>query len=166
MHTVRNVHSRCFSLLLLRALCIFSISLQSHFCASGFFGAPVSVTGAGGAGVAGSLLPGDSAPGVCQLALSVVDIHARVLRVVSNNNNNNNNNKASISSVPLFASHLWKWTQAGSPSQELPSVGGGDDCVLLGGMSSSRSPRPLPRTPTTQLHGDRLWQGPGERRAS
>ena len=33
--------------------------------------------------------------------------------------------------------------------------------MLLGGMSSSRSPRPLPRSPTTQLHGDRLWQGPG-----
>ena len=39
MHTVRSVHSRCFSLFFLRALCIFSISLQSHFCASGFFGA-------------------------------------------------------------------------------------------------------------------------------
>ena len=38
-------------------------------------------------------------------------------------------------------------------------MGGG--CVLLGGMSSSRSPRPLPRARTTQLHGDRRWQGPG-----
>ena len=60
----------------------------------------------------------------------------------------------------LFASPV-KWTPAGSPVQELLSVGEGDDCVLLGGMSRSRSPRPLPRTPTTQLHGDRLWQGPG-----
>ena len=32
----------------------------------GIFGVPVSVTGAGGAGVAGSLLPGDLAPGLCQ----------------------------------------------------------------------------------------------------
>ena len=57
--------------------------------------------------------------------------------------------------------HLSRWTSVGSPSQELPSGEEGDDCVLLGGMSSSRSPRPLPRSPTTQLHGDRLWQGPG-----
>ena len=33
--------------------------------------------------------------------------------------------------------------------------------MLLGGMSSSRSPWPLPRIRTTQLHGDRRWQGPG-----
>ena len=32
--------------------------------------------------------------------------------------------------------------------------------MLLGDTSSSRSPRPLPRTRTTQLHGDRRWQGP------
>ena len=38
----------------------------------------------------------------------------------------------------------------------------GDDCVLHGGMSSSRSPRPLPCLRTTQLHGDRRRQGPGE----
>ena len=37
-----------------------------------FFGAPVSVTGAWGAGVAGSLLPGDSAPGSCQLVTMVL----------------------------------------------------------------------------------------------
>ena len=34
------------------------------------------------------------------------------------------------------------------------AVGEGDDCVLLGGMSSSRSPRPLPRKRTTQLKTD------------
>ena len=36
------------------------IMRAAWFCR--FFGAPVSVTGAGGAGVAGSSLPGDSAP--------------------------------------------------------------------------------------------------------
>ena len=35
----------------------------------GIFGAPVSDTGAGVAGVAGSLLPGDSAPGLCKFIL-------------------------------------------------------------------------------------------------
>ena len=72
--------------------------------------------------------------------------------------------QASDSSVPtLFCcvTFVARWTLAGSPSQELPSDVEGADCVLLGGMSSSRSPRPLPRTPTTQLHGDRRWQGPG-----
>ena len=33
--------------------------------------------------------------------------------------------------------------------------------MLLAGISSSRLPRPLPRIRTTQLHGDRRWQGPG-----
>ena len=33
--------------------------------------------------------------------------------------------------------------------------------MLLGGTSSSRSPRPLPFFRTTQLHGDRRRQGPG-----
>ena len=46
-------------------------------------------------------------------------------------------------------------------SREPHSGEEGDNCVLLGGMSSSRSPRPLPRTRTTQLHGDREWPGPG-----
>ena len=53
-----------------------------------------------------------------------------------------------------------KWTLAGSPGPELPSGGEGDDCVLPGGTNSSRPPRPLPRFRTTQLRGDRRWQGP------
>ena len=61
----------------------------------------------------------------------------------------------------LLLRHLSRWTPAGSPVQELHRVGEGDDCVLLGGMSSSRSPRPLPRLRTNRLHGDRRWQGPG-----
>ena len=72
--------------------------------------------------------------------------------------------QASDSSVPTpfcCVTFVARWTLAGSPGLELPSVGEGDDCVLLGGMSSSRSPTPLPRTRTTQLHGDRRWQGPG-----
>ena len=74
----------------------------------------------------------------------------------NNNNNNNSNNKVSISSVPtVLLRQLWKWTLAGSPWQELHSGGEGDDCVLLGGMSSSWSPRPWPRLPTTQLYGDK-----------
>ena len=62
----------------------------------------------------------------------------------------------SISSVPtVLLRQLWKWTLAGSPWQELHSGGEGDDCVLLGGMSSSWSPRPWPRLPTTQPYGDK-----------
>ena len=62
----------------------------------------------------------------------------------------------------FFVRHLLRDVHfAGSPRGVLPSVGDGDDRVLLGGMSSSRSRRPLPRFRTTQLHGDRRWQGPG-----
>ena len=39
----------------------------------------------------------------------------------------------------------------------------GDDCVLLGGISTSRSPRPWPRVPTTQPYGDRRRPGPVRR---
>ena len=92
MHTVRSVHSRCFSYLrlhleictlFLRPLCIFSIFPQSKFCASRIFG-PSSThscecSRAGGAGVPGSLLPGDSAPGSCQITnYGAVDIHTFV----------------------------------------------------------------------------------------
>ena len=38
----------------------------------------MSVTGAGGAGVAGSLLPGDSAPGSCQLLTTVLWIYTHL----------------------------------------------------------------------------------------
>ena len=76
---------------------------------------------------------------------------------------------ASIPKSPLFfASPVVRWTLAGSP-RTLPSVGRGDDCVLLGDMSSSRSPRPLPCLLTTQLHRDRRRQEPrggGARRST
>ena len=64
--------------------------------------------------------------------------------------------------VPFFClCHFSRWTLAGSPRGALHSDGEGDDCMLPGGMSSSRSSRPLPRIRATQLHGDRRWQGPG-----
>ena len=120
-----------------------------------------SLSRARGARVAGNLLPGDSAP--------VVPIHPEVswtctLALVSLKQQQQQQ-QASDSSVPTpscCVTFVARWTLAGSPSQELPSVGEGDDCVLLGGMSSSRSPRPLPRFHTTQLHGDRRRQGHGE----
>ena len=59
--------------LFLRALCIFSIFRSRNFALVDFLG-PSSThscecSRAGGAGVAGSLLPGDSALGLCQLTV-------------------------------------------------------------------------------------------------
>ena len=66
------------------------------------------------------------------------------------------------SRVPLFVCVTFRWTSAGSPSQELPSDGRGDDCVLLGGTSSSRSPRPLPCFPLSSTEtGDGKGRGGG-----
>ena len=62
--------------LFLRPLCIFSIFCSRNFALVDFLG-PSSThrcecSRAGGAGVAGSLLPGDSAPGSCQLVPMVL----------------------------------------------------------------------------------------------
>ena len=77
----------------------------------------------------------------------------RVVRLGGHHVRNARGNVADVHDAAVFSCIV--------PSQELPSDEEGDDCVLLGGMSSSRSPGPLPRSPTTQLHGDRLWQGLG-----
>ena len=59
--------------LFLRASCIFSIFRGRNFALVDFLGTSSThsceCSRAGGAGVAGSLLPGDSAPGLCQLIL-------------------------------------------------------------------------------------------------
>ena len=104
---MRSVHYRCFSYLsctwksvhFLRPLCIFSFFLQSKFCASRFFLGPSSIhscecSRAGGAGVAGSLLPGDSAPGPCQFMTTVLWIHTFV------ESSEQQQQQASIPSVP------------------------------------------------------------------
>ena len=65
-------------------------------------------------------------------------------------------------SCPFFL--FARWTPAGSP-RVLLSAEEGDDCVQLGGMCSSRSPRPSPRFRTT-AHSARRRPGPGRRRAS
>ena len=84
MHTVRSVHSRCFSYLsctwksvhYFYDPCVFSAFFRSRNFALVDFLGPSSThscecSRAGGAGVAGSLLPGDSAPGSCQSATRV-----------------------------------------------------------------------------------------------
>ena len=91
MHTVRSVHCRCFSYLsctwksvhYFYDPCVFS----AFFCSRNFalvdFLGPSSIHSvkclrAGGAGVAGSLLPGDSAPGPCQFMTTVLWIYTHL----------------------------------------------------------------------------------------
>ena len=61
----------------------------------------------------------------------------------TNNKQQTTNNKQQTTTTTTKRAHCFcaspvaRWTLGGSPSQELPSDGEGDDCVLLGGMRSS-----------------------------
>ena len=142
----RSVPSRCFDC---------SLALRgSHFASlevlftsftgwvawsgTGFFGAPVSVTGAG---VARSLLPGGSEPGLPIRSFSCVDIGIAGSSICVKNNNNNNNNNT-----------IW-WGSVLTGEEPPPHSG-----ELKHALTPSRRPSPIPAFPphvvrTPHLHG-------------
>ena len=97
----------------------------------------------------GVLLPGDSAPGLCQLALVTCSAYTLVS---SRTSVRNNNNKAVYPkrALSFCLCHLSKMDLASSPRGVLPS----------GGMSGCPSLWPWPRICTTPQE-DRGWPGPG-----
>ena len=87
-----------------------------------FLGHLCQSTGAGGAGVAGSLLTGDSAPGLPIRSFSCVDIGIAGSSICVNNNNNNNTIwGGSVLTGEELPPHSWELkhalTQAGGPTQ-------------------------------------------------